>query len=71
MTANRSGGSGVMQKTGIGGQGGGRAILDSRHGFRPEVCAGREVDGGRAIKGKVSSAVPDNPVTGKLGRRKK
>lgn len=72
MNATLSGGSGVVQKSGLGGQAGG-GIPFSIQGTAsdPKFVADVKSMAGNAITRKAASAVPEKPLAGKLGTRRR
>lgn len=72
MNATLSGGSGVVQKRGIGGQGGGGIPFSIQGtGSDPKFVADVKSMAGNAITRKAASAVPEKPLAGKLGARRR
>jgi len=72
MNATLSGGSGVVQKSGMGGQGGdGIPFSIQGTGSDPKFVADVKSMAGNAIMRKAASAVPEKPLAGKLGARRR
>jgi AsmA protein len=70
MTADLSGRTGVIPRTGIGGQGGGVPFSIQGTASDPKFVPDIKSMAGNAIARKVSSSVPDNPLPGIRSRRR-